>query len=601
MATPALFALGVVCAVFLLLAFTRLSPDVVMIGGVLALVVARILSIDEALAGLANEGIATIAALYIVVTGVRETGAISWVAAVLFGRPRSAREAIARMSVPVAAISAFMNNTPLVAMMIPAVNDWAKQCRFSPSKVMIPLSYATILGGTCTLIGTSTNLVVSGMVKETVSVATKAGTSLPEGLRVLQMFDVAWIGVPAAIAGVTYLVVFGPWLLPDRRGARGEFANPREYTVEMLVPPDSPLVGRSIEQAGLRHLPGTFLIEIDREGDLLPAVEPQTRLRANDRLVFAGVVESVIDLQRVRGLTPATNQLFKLDAPRAERCLVEAVVSNTCPNIGQTIRDGKFRSNYKAVVVAVARSGERINKKIGDIVLEPGDTLLLETSATWVDDHRNNRDFFLVSRLEDSSPPRHERAIVSIVILVAMILMTMVFKVPMFLAALLAAAAMLVTRCCALGAARRSIDWEVLLAIAASFALSKGLEKTGAAKLVAESMIDLAQGNAWATLAVVYLVTLVVTEIITNNAAAALMFPLAMAVAVELQVNSLSFVFAVMMAASAGFATPIGYQTNLMVYGPGGYRFSDYAKIGVPLDILIGVVTVALAPFIWPF
>ncbi|HVA49453.1 MAG TPA: SLC13 family permease [Pirellulales bacterium] len=614
--TPAQLTLLDLALVFGLLIWSRLPPDFVLVGGVALLVLTGILDAREALAGLANEAMVTVGILYVVGAGVRQTGGVDWIAQRLFGKPKSTFNAIVRLMFPAAGLSAFMNNTPLVAMLIPAVTDWAKMHRIATSKLMIPLSYAAILGGTCTLIGTSTNLVVDGQVKEEakrrIAADVKAGmpeakarekfereTRLPaDGLA---MFDITWVGLPAAVLGCGFMAVAAWWLLPDRKPAMSNLEDPRSYTVEMLVEPDSPLVGKAIEEAGLRHLPGAYLVEIDREGFILPAVSPDERLRGNDRLVFVGVVDSVLDLQKIRGLVPATDQVFKLSAPRSSRCLIEAVVSNSCPLVGKTIRDGRFRSIYNAAVIAVARNGERINKKIGDIVLAPGDTLLLEAHPAFADQQRNNRDFFLVSRLEDSQPPRHERALVAAGILIGMVLLASLTSLGMFKASLLAGGLMLATRCCSVSLARRSIDWEVLLAIAASFAIGAALEKTKAAEMIAHQMIGLAQGNAWASLAIVYLATLLATELITNNAAAALMFPMAVKTAEGLQVNWMPFVIVVMMAASAGFATPIGYQTNLMVYGPGGYRFSDYLKVGVPLDLLIGVITVLLAPFLWPF
>ncbi|HQU43123.1 MAG TPA: SLC13 family permease, partial [Pirellulales bacterium] len=610
------FTLLDLALVFALLIWSRLPPDFVLVGGVALLVLTGILDAREALAGLANEAMVTVGILYVVGAGVRQTGGVDWIAQRLFGKPKSTFNAIVRLMFPAAGLSAFMNNTPLVAMLIPAVADWAKMHRIATSKLMIPLSYAAILGGTCTLIGTSTNLVVDGQVKEEakrrIAADVKAGmpeaaarekfereTRLPaDGLA---MFDITWVGLPAAVLGCGFMAVAAWWLLPDRKPAMSNLEDPRSYTVEMLVEPDSPLVGKAIEEAGLRHLPGAYLVEIDREGFILPAVSPDERLRGNDRLVFVGVVDSVLDLQKIRGLVPATDQVFKLSAPRSSRCLIEAVVSNSCPLVGKTIRDGRFRSIYNAAVIAVARNGERINKKIGDIVLAPGDTLLLEAHPAFADQQRNNRDFFLVSRLEDSQPPRHERALVAAAILIGMVLLAGLTSLGMFKASLLAGGLMLATRCCSVSLARRSIDWEVLLAIAASFAIGAALEKTKAAEMIAHQMIGLAQGNPWASLAIVYLATLLATELITNNAAAALMFPMAVKTAEGLQVNWMPFVIVVMMAASAGFATPIGYQTNLMVYGPGGYRFGDYLKVGVPLDLLIGVITVLLAPFLWPF
>ncbi len=586
--TPAQFTLSIVGLIFVLLIFSQVTPDVILIGAVALLLLTGILTPGEALSGMSNEGMISVGVLFVVGAGVRETGGVDFIAQRLFGRPKTPTGAIARMMVPTMGLSAFMNNTPLVAMLIPAVSDWARAHRFPVSKFMIPLSYAAILGGTCTLIGTSTNLVVQGMlIKQT-------GSGLG-------MFDISWIGVPAAIVGGLFIVGTSRWLLPDRRPAISTLDDSREYTVEMQVARDGPLIGKTIEAAGLRHLPGVYLAEIDRDGAILAAVSPQEILRADDRLLFVGIVESVVDLQRIRGLLPATDEVSKLSAPRPQRCLIEAVVSNSCPLLGKTIRDGRFRNTYNAVVVAVARNGERLQKKIGDIVLHAGDTLLVEAHPSFADQQRNSRDFFLVSRLENSNPPRHDRALIALALMILMVLAVSFDWLSMLKASMLTAGLMIFTRCVSTGAARRSVDWEVLLAIAASFAVGTALEKTGAAQEIAEGLIQTAGGNAWISLAVVYGITLIVTELITNNAAAALMFPFAMDTAKGLDANYMPFVVAVMMAASAGFATPIGYQTNLMVYGPGGYKFSDYLKIGVPLDILIWIVTVALAPLVWPF
>jgi di/tricarboxylate transporter len=606
--TQAQFTLGLVVAVFTLLMVTAVPPDVILVGGVVLLMAVGILTPDQALAGMSNEGMITVAVLFVVGAAVRETGGVEFIASRLFGRPKNATAAIARMMGPTMVLSAFMNNTPLVAMLIPAVSDWARKLRMPVSKFLIPLSYAAILGGTCTLIGTSTNLVVQGLlIKEQLSVIEQGDAreikriGAQDGAHGLQMFDITWVGLPAALLGGLYIVGLSRWLLPDRRPAISAGDDPREYTVEMQVPPDSPIIGKSIEAAGLRHLPGVFLAEIDRNGAILPAVSPQEILQANDRLLFAGIIESVVDLQRIRGLMPATDEVHKLNVPRPTRVLVEAVVSNTCPLVGKTIRDGRFRNTYNAVVVAVARNGERLRQKIGDIELEAGDTLLVEAHPSFAEQNRNSRDFFLVSRIEESSPPRHNKAWIAVGLLLTMVIVTSLGNMSVLLAAMLAAGLMILTKCLSIRNARRSVDWEVLASIAAAFALGTALEVTGAAQQIAETMIRFAGGNPWIALAAIYAMTLIATELITNNAAAALAFPFAIATARDLDVNAMPFVIAVAMAASAGFATPIGYQTNLMVYGPGGYKFSDYVRIGVPLDILIGVITVVLAPLVWPF
>ncbi len=582
-------ALAVVVAVTAVLVTTHVAADVVFIGGVTILLVLGVLSPKEALEGMANEGMLTVGVLFVIAAAVRETGGLDTVAHRVLGRPPSVLGAQARLMLPVTALSAFLNNTPVVAMMMPIVSDWAKKNGISVSKLMIPLSYATILGGTCTLIGTSTNLVVHGLlVKHAPELA-------------MNLFDLAWVGVPSAILGLAYILLVGRNLLPDRRPVLRSLADPREYTVEMLVEPGGPLVGKTIEQAGLRHLSGVYLMEIDRDGELLPAVSSEERLHAKDQVVFVGVVDSVVDLQKVRGLVPATDQVFKLDAPRSNRCLIEAVVSNTCPVVGRTIREGRFRSVYNAAVIAVARSGDRIRKKIGDIVLQPGDTLLLEAHPFFVERHRNSRDFFLVSTVENSTPPRYEKTWTAALIFAGMVIGAGTGRLSMLTAGMVAAGLMIATRCIPISAARASVDWEVLLVIAASFAISRALEMTGAAAFVASGLLGLSGGSPWGALAAVYGVTMVFNAFISNNAAAALMFPIAMGAAEGLGVSPMPFAVAIMMAGSNDFATPIGYQTNLMVYGPGGYRFSDYVRIGGPLNVLLWVTAVTIIPRIWQF
>jgi di/tricarboxylate transporter len=367
------------------------------------------------------------------------------------------------------------------------------------------------------------------------------------------------------------------------------------------VLPGGPLTGKTIQGGGLRHLPGAFVAELIRGQEILSAVPPEEILQAGDRLVFVGNVDSMRTLYHQGGLRPAPDQLFKLDTPRHKRCLVEAVVSNTCPLVGQSIREGRFRDRYNAVVIAVARNGERLGGRIGDIVLCPGDTLLIESHAGFITRQRDSRDFYLVSAMEDTTPKRLEKAPWAFAILVGMVAAAAFGWLPMLKAAVLAAGLMFITGCCSFGQARQNIEWHVLLTIAAALALGGALEKTGAAKALAGSLLSLTGQQAWLTLAVVYLTTTFFTEIITNNAAAALVFPVAMNVAEGLSVNKMPFIICIMIAASASFATPIGYQTNLMVYGPGGYRFTDYLRIGLLLNFLIGIVTVILCPLIWPF
>ncbi|MFP6762040.1 MAG: SLC13 family permease, partial [Planctomycetaceae bacterium] len=363
--------------------------------------------------------------------------------------------------------------------------------------------------------------------------------------------------------------------------------------------------GKNVEQAGLRHLPGLFLAEIERGGQVIPAVAPTEVLRADDRLIFVGIVESVVDLQKIRGLVPPDENEFKLDEPQSARCLVEAVVSNRCPLIGKTIREGKFRSAYNAAVLALARSGERINAKPGDVVLQPGDTLLLESHTGFAQQQRNSPDFFLVSNVENSAPIRHTRAWAALAIMAVMVIVVTARILDIMTAAMFAGGLMIVARCCTGAEARRAVDISLLIVIGSTLGIGEAMRSTGAAEIMAEKLVGLADGNERLVLATLYLVTMVFTELITNNAAAVLMLPIATGAATRLAVlngipdDPVPYVVTIMIAASAAFATPFGYQTNLMVYGPGGYRYSDYLRFGIPLSILFMIVTVILVPIVW--
>jgi len=580
--------LGVLLSCLSGLLITRIAPDVILMAGLVVLLTTGVLAPADALSGFANEGMLTVAVMYVLAAGLRETGAIELIVDRLFRDSGSLAMAQLRMMLPVTAISAFVNNTPVVAAFIPAVVDWSRKRRMSPSKLLMPLSFAAIFGGTCSLIGTSTNLIINGLLLDT------------PGAGSLGFFELAWVGVPCALVGMLYVLVFSGPLLRARVTPLQDTDDAREYTVEMSVAADSPLVGKTIERAGLRHLPGLYLIEIVRGANTLVAVAPQEVLQGGDHLVFAGVTDSVIDLQKIRGLTPATDQIFKLEQPRPNRAFIEGVVARRSPVAGYTIRESRFRTRYGAVVIAVARGGERIQKKIGDIVLEGGDMVLLETDEGFLERHRNSRDFLLLRPISGAAPPRHERAALAWMILAGTILVAAVGWVSIFNAALIGAGTMLATRCCSISVARSSIDLQVLLVIAAAFGIGRAVSLTGAGELLAQNTFHFAGDNPLLILIAVYTVTSLLTEVISNSAAAALMFPLLLAVAEQFGINIMPLAVAVTMAASASFATPVGYQTNLMVMGPGGYRFSDYLRFGVPLNILLGITSVLVIPVVWP-
>jgi di/tricarboxylate transporter len=582
-----LTAIVVVSALGVLVA-TRYPPDVVFGLALTVLLVSGVVDPARAFAGFSNEGVITVAILYVVVSGLRETGGVHWISRRLLGKPKTLEGAQVRLTGPVAFFSAFLNNTPIVAMLVPAVREWAKGLRLPVSKLMMPLSYAAMLGGTCTLVGTSTTLVVHGLLIE------QRGFGL-------RFFEIAWVGVPTAIVGLAFVVATARWLLPDRIGAIEVLADTREYTVEMTVDGKGPLDGKTVAESGLQDESGLQLIEVHRDGEIYPAVSPQQRLHAGDRLVLAGAVGSVVELQRRHGLTPATDQVFKLDSARSERALIEAVVSDSSPLVGRSIRHGRFRTRYGAVVIAVARNGVRVPGNIRDIVLRTGDTLLLEAEPGFAVHHHSSRDFFLVSALPDSNPLRFDRAAIAIVTLALMVGSAALGILSMLQAALIAAAVMLITRCTGVAAARRSVDLTVIAVIAFAFGVGQAVDVSGLADVTAQRVMDFAGASPVANLVAIYALTALFSAVITNNAAAVLVFPITLSLARDLGVDPMPFVIALVLAASASFATPIGYQTNLMVYGPGGYRFTDYLRVGVPLTIVTGIVAVLVIPRVWPF
>ncbi len=619
-----MIAIGVTAGIFLALQRRRaISIDLLFLGGLVIVTLTGVLTSEQALAGFSNRAVVMIGALFAASAGLRATGALDWIGNGLLGSAKTERGALVRLAATVVPVSAFVLNTPLVAMMAPVVVDWCRKRSISPSRLLIPLSYFSIIGGVCTLIGTSTTLVINGKLAAMV----RDGGHSPEvAARIgeLTFFEITTVGVPLALVGIGYMLLVALRRLPDRTELIEQLGERRrEYLVEMLVEPRCPLIGKSVQDAGLRNLPGLFLIEIDRGGETITPVSPRDTIQSRDRLVFTGVVTTIADLERIPGLVPAVDSTFETQpAERTRRQLTEAVLSRTSPLIGLTVRETDFRKRYNAAVVAVHRNGERLTNKVGSIRLEPGDTLLLQTRNEFVDLNRHSHEFYLVSRVGDTTARRHDRALLAGLLFVGLILwLTICSLWPDLLpwgnvtsgrihaiAAVAIVLAMIVSRCLTTSEARSAIDLQVLLTIGAALGVGEALDRSGAAHWLAQSLVGgttalgiEATWRPYVLLAVVYLISQLFTETITNLAVATIMIPVAVSVGVVGGYDPRPFIIAVTLSASLSFVTPIGYQTNLMVMGPGGYQPRDYWRVGWPLALLLTVTALVIIPLQWPF
>ncbi len=563
------------------------APSIVVTSAMVTLLISGIISTEEAFAGFSNPAPITVAALYILARGVEKTGALQPLVAGTLDPKRSLRHNLIRILAPTAAASAFLNNTPIVAMLVPQVSAWAARWGRPVGWFLLPISFAAILGGTLTLIGTSTNLVVSGLLEAS-------------GEAPIAMFELTGVAFPAATVGLLLLIGLAPVLLPDRRGLKARFEEEwREFVVEMTVLSHGAAEGRTVEEAGLRNLEGVFLARLERRGRTIAPVSPGEVLQEGDELQFVGRADLVVDLQAIPGLVSSEHK--HTESYRDEsHAFYEAVVSPISPLVGRTLKGVQFREQYQSAVLAIHRAGERVRGKLGEIPLKSGDTLLILSDGGFVERWRHRRDFLLVSRLDGSLPASTRKALIALGTVASVVLLAGIGVLPILKGALLGALVLLATRVLTPNEARNAVDLDVILLIAAAFGVGNAIQSSGLADLAAGGLVEGASGlGPVAVLAAVALATLVLTELITNNAAAVLMFPVAMAAAMGMGLDPRPFAVVVALTASASFLSPIGYQTNTMVYGPGGYRFTDYARLGAPVTLLFITGIILLTALKW--
>lgn len=565
-------------------------PDFLFLGALTFLLVTGVLTPAQAFSGFSNQAVFTVGALFVIAGGIQKTRALGFLDNMVFRDGVSIRGVMVRMMASTSFMSSFLNNTPIVAMLIPQIQQWSERTGYAASKLLIPLSYAAIVGGIVTLIGTSTNLIVSGMLVE-------------RGHPPLALFELTWIGLPAALIVLIWFSTFGYKSLPDNSDSAKSDSNTGHtngsgYQFDLKIPSGSNMEGKTVDEAGLRALEKAFLIHVVRKGHVIGPIGPHFLLDANDILTFIGDIKSIDDIAIRKGLERSVPELDKIENNLP---LYEAVVAQTSSIIGKTLKQVQFREKFRGVVVGIQRKNETIGGALGNIIIKPGDLLLIEAKEgfdeIWNSDKNN---FYLVIQRGRRDFPVSEKAPVALGIMVVMIVLATYGVFPIVTLAMVAAILTVLTGCLKKEQIMSSINIPVLLVIACAIGLGQAIEVTGIAEFSAKWLMgNISFLGVTAVIIALYFLTNILTELVTNNAAAVLMLPIALALGLEMGINSHAVAVTVAVAASASFLTPIGYQTNLMVMGAGKYKFTDYFKAGLPITLILLITTVIAVKLVW--
>jgi len=586
MSLAAIFTASVILIAFATVFFTKIAVEKVFALAFVTLLVSTVLPSEQAFLALANPGVISLACLYVIVGSLQKTGAMQLLVQNILSKPKTSSSANVRLLPPVAFASAFFNNTPIVAALTPGLVDWCKRVKVSPTKILLPLSYAAILGGTCTIIGTSTNLVVYGLLS----------SQFPE--QEFGFFELAKIGLPITILGLLYILFFSNKVLPKRTVVDKDFQDVRQYTFEMLIDPQGSLVGKTVEQAGLRGLDGVYLICVGRGCEKFGNVSSETVLQASDRLIFSGSISSLTDMLSINGLQHSDEQVYKLEDTNDTK-IVEVIVGAKNSLIGKSIRSANFRKNYQAVVIAVIRSGERIDKKNGDIVINAGDILLLQATQNFIQNYRHTNEFLLLQGAKNIILPRKEKVLFAVLGLLSIIVLSALNIFNIVTAACLGVTIVLISQTITIQQALKSIDYKILAVIFFAIGFGEAVQSSGLAQQLGIVFSSFEFAGPVSLLIATYLLTFLLTEFVTNNASAIISFSIISSLVVELQLNIVPFAVAIMIAASASFITPFGYQTNLIVYTAGNYAYKDFIKFGLPLSLMTMVLSILLISNFW--
>ena len=577
--------IATVLSMFTVLLFTKLRADLVFLGAISILFVTGVLDAKEAFSGFASTSVVIIGVLFVVVAGLTHTGVLQWIVKHLLGQPNSYSKAVVRLMLPVAALSSFLSNTTVVALFVGIVKMWSKKLNISPSKLLIPLSYASGMGGVCTLIGTPPNLIISGLYADKTGIAMNVLSTTIPGLFCL------FIGVLSIIAMRK--------LLPDRKAPESAFESTGEYTVEVQVPSDNPYIGQSLGESGLFHIKGGSLIEIFHYDDVPTPISEDEPIMGGDHLVYAGQIDELLEMAKSHQLVSADHHIFSMSELDKSRQFRTAYVNFGSSLIGKTIGGSTFEKDTNLTLTAVARRSERINKAPREVVLQAGDTLLFlcpknvnVNTSTLKDD----LCFFDSAQV----PNIGKKTLISTTIMILMVVLSALNVIPLLQCAFLAAMAMLIFKCCNVDQAMKAINWEILMVFAGSVVLGVAIQKTGIAERLAFGILDVCGSNPIVVMAAICFVGTFITEFISNTAAGAMFFPIMYQAAEKLGYEPYPFLIALMVSVSSSFATPIGSPTHMLVYGPGGYRFSDFMRIGLLMNLIILAANILIVNIIYP-
>ena len=573
-----------IIALFLTLLLSRLREDIAFLGAIAILCLTGVITEQEAFSGFSSSSVIVVGVLFIVVAGLKHTGVLSWIMHYFLGTPPNYSLAIVRLMGSVAALSTVLSNTTVVALFVQVVKKWAGKLGTTPSKLLIPLSYASGLGGIYTIIGTPPNLLISGMYAQDTGVS-------------MGFFSTTLPGLACLVVGILSVLAMRR-LLPDRKSPEEAFGNTSEYTVELLVPADNKRIGDTMFEAGLLETDGAKLIEVVRfDQAIISPVLPDEPVMGGDRLIYAGEIENIMALRHHAGLVNADHPVFCVDELDKRRKLRTAYVQPGCELLQKPVSQTTFERDHHLTLVAVGRLGERINRSPRDIKLRVGDSLLMECVPGSVNEEIKGLEFFDAS---DTIPEYGYKTVFSMLIMLGMILLSSLKLMSLVQSAIVAAIAMLVFRCCSPNQAAKSIDWNILMVFAGSVVIGVAIEKTGLATILAQEVMDFCGNKPFVVMSMMCLTATFVTEFISNTAAGAIFYPIVYQSAVSMGCDPMPFLISLMIAVSSSFATPIGSPTHLLVYGPGGYRFTDFLKIGLPMNIIILATNLIVVNLLYP-